>query len=78
MIGRGAQGKPWMLAQVAHELWGSKAPIIPTGNTFIEMVSTHYSAMLNFYGGELAVRAARKHLGWYMDAAGIVAVWKVK
>lgn len=70
MIGRGAQGKPWMLAQVAHELWGSKAPIIPTGNTFIEMVSTHYSAMLNFYGGELGVRVARKHLGWYMDAAG--------
>ncbi|WP_413221231.1 tRNA dihydrouridine synthase DusB [Tritonibacter mobilis] len=70
MIGRGVQGKPWLLAQVAHELWGSAAPDIPIQGDFIDMVSRHYEAMLAFYGNDLGLRVARKHLGWYMDEAG--------
>ncbi|KIC11295.1 tRNA-dihydrouridine synthase [Leisingera sp. ANG-M1] len=70
MIGRGAEGKPWLLAEVAHHLWGTPAPVIPEGEAFIEMVSEHYRAMLDFYGQDLGVRVARKHLGWYMDEAG--------
>lgn len=70
MIGRGVQGKPWLLAQVAHELWGSAAPDIPTQGNFVDMVSRHYEAMLAFYGNDLGLRVARKHLGWYMDEAG--------
>ncbi|WP_114963688.1 tRNA dihydrouridine synthase DusB [Tritonibacter mobilis] len=70
MIGRGVQGKPWLLAQVAHELWGSAAPDIPTQGDFVDMVSKHYEAMLEFYGEDLGLRVARKHLGWYMDEAG--------
>jgi len=70
MIGRGVQGKPWLLAQVAHELWGSAAPDIPTQGDFVDMVSRHYEAMLEFYGEDLGLRVARKHLGWYMDEAG--------
>ncbi|NRB18555.1 MAG: tRNA dihydrouridine synthase DusB [Rhodobacteraceae bacterium] len=70
MIGRGAQGKPWLLAQVAHDLWGAQAPVVPSGNDLIDMVSTHYSAMLSFYEGQLGLRVARKHLGWYMDVVG--------
>jgi tRNA-dihydrouridine synthase len=34
------------------------------------MVAAHYEAMLDFYGADLGTRVARKHLGWYMDAAG--------
>ncbi|MCG7623255.1 tRNA dihydrouridine synthase DusB [Epibacterium sp. Ofav1-8] len=70
MIGRGVQGKPWLLAQVAHELWDSAAPDIPTQGDFVDMVSRHYEAMLEFYGEDLGLRVARKHLGWYMDEAG--------
>lgn len=70
MIGRGAQGRPWVLAQVAHELYGTAAPMIPTGNEFSDMVSGHYEAMLMFYGVTFGAKAARKHLGWYMDTAG--------
>ncbi len=69
MIGRGVQGKPWLLAQVAHELWGSAVPDIPTQGDFVDMVSRHYNAMLEFYGNDLGLRVARKHLGWYMDEA---------
>lgn len=69
MVGRGAQGKPWLLAQIAHDLWGTPAPEIPQGAAFADMVAGHYEAMLSFYGAELGLRVARKHLGWYMDNA---------
>jgi tRNA-dihydrouridine synthase len=69
MIGRGAQGRPWILAQVASELFGTSAPRIPKGRALVDMVAGHYSDMLSFYGTELGLKVARKHLGWYMDAA---------
>jgi len=70
MIGRGAQGAPWRVAEIAAALLGMPAPDIPTGAALTEMVITHYEAMLSFYGTDLGNRVARKHLGWYMDAAG--------
>ena len=73
MIGRAAQGKPWLLAKIAHRLYGTPAPEIPQGAALVEMVGAHYEAMLSFYGAELGARGARKHLGWYMDEAGTPA-----
>ncbi len=70
MIGRGAQGRPWLLAQVAHELFGAPPPEVPQGHKLSGMISEHYEAMLSFYGAPLGTRVARKHLGWYMDEAG--------
>jgi tRNA-dihydrouridine synthase B len=69
MIGRGAQGRPWVLAQVAHQIYGTPAPVVPQGHAFIDMVSGQYEAMLMFYGAALGLKTARKHLGWYMDYA---------
>lgn len=70
MVGRGAQGRPWMLAQIAHDLFGTPAPDVPTGSALADLVGTHYDEMLRFYGADLGCRVARKHLGWYMDTAG--------
>ncbi|MHA6345819.1 tRNA dihydrouridine synthase DusB [Roseivivax sp. CAU 1761] len=70
MVGRGAQGRPWLLAAIAAELWGGPAPRVPEGDAFLDMVAEHYRAMLDFYGPQLGLRVARKHLGWYMDGAG--------
>lgn len=67
MIGRGAQGRPWILRDVAAQLSGHVVPAPPQGNTFIRMVSDHYDAMLSFYGSQMGSKVARKHLGWYMD-----------
>lgn len=69
MIGRGAQGSPWRLAEVAHEVYGGAQPTVPKGTALVDMVCGHYEAMLGFYGVTLGNRVARKHLGWYMDAA---------
>jgi nifR3 family TIM-barrel protein len=70
MVGRGAQGQPWRLAEIAHALYGTPAPDIPTGRALAGMVKDHYSAMVAFYGPDLGNRVARKHLGWYMDTVG--------
>ena len=67
MIGRGAQGRPWILAQIAAELYGGQAPNAPEGHDLVDLVARHYEAMLDFYGADLGLRVARKHLGWYMD-----------
>ncbi|WP_267138378.1 tRNA dihydrouridine synthase DusB [Anianabacter salinae] len=70
MIGRGAQGTPWRLAEIAHALHGTPAPVIPVGAAFADMVAGHYEASLSFYGAALGAKVIRKHLGWYMDHAG--------
>jgi tRNA-dihydrouridine synthase B len=71
MIGRGAQGAPWRLAEVAHDLYGTPAPKVPGGGRLGRMVLDHYDDMLTFYGCELGLRMARKHLGWYLEEAGL-------
>ncbi|MCT4685641.1 MAG: tRNA dihydrouridine synthase DusB [Roseicyclus sp.] len=73
MVGRGAQGRPWALAEIAAALHGTPAPVVPEGAALAEMVAGHYEAMLGFYGRDLGLRVARKHLGWYMDEAGTEA-----
>lgn len=70
MVGRGAQGRPWRLAEIAADLSGAPAPKVPEGGDLVDLVSAHYEAMLGFYGSHLGLRVARKHLGWYLEAAG--------
>ncbi|MCU4651865.1 tRNA dihydrouridine synthase DusB [Roseibacterium sp. SDUM158016] len=70
MIGRGAQGRPWALAEIGAALFGTATPRVPRGQDFAAMVAGHYEDMLAFYGTALGLRVARKHLGWYMDTAG--------
>lgn len=70
MIGRGAQGAPWVPAQIAAKLFAAPPPVIPQGMAFAEMVIGHYDDTLAFYGTTLGGRVIRKHLGWYMDQAG--------
>ncbi len=67
MIGRGAQGRPWALADVAHAIYGTPAPRIPQGGALADMIGAHYEAMLSFYGADLGLRVARKHMGWYLE-----------
>ncbi len=68
MIGRGARGRPWAAGRIAAELRGEAAPPAPGGAELCGIVLEHYEAMLGFYGADLGLRVARKHLGWYLDA----------
>jgi tRNA-dihydrouridine synthase B len=70
MVGRGAQGRPWILATIAAQLYGTPMPVVPQGAALGDLVIAHYQEMLAFYGPELGVKTARKHLGWYLETAG--------
>lgn len=69
MVGRGARGRPWALAGIAHALGHAPAPDMPRGADRAGLVAWHYAEMLSFYGRDLGLRVARKHLGWYLDAS---------
>ncbi len=73
MVGRAIQGRPWLLADIAHALYAAPRPVVPRGGALADMVAGHYEDMLSFYGGTLGLRVARKHLGWYMDGQGTPA-----
>ena len=66
MIGRGAQGAPWLVGQIGDALHGHIPRPAPEGTALAELVGEHYEAMLAFYGRDLGLRVARKHLGWYL------------
>ncbi|MEL6643662.1 MAG: tRNA dihydrouridine synthase DusB [Pseudomonadota bacterium] len=70
MVGRGAQGRPWLPAQIAAEIFETRPPDIPHGADLVAMVAQHFEETLAFYGTSLGSRVIRKHLGWYMDSAG--------
>ena len=71
MIGRGAQGQPWKIAQVAQALHGGETIRVPQGRDLIDLIHKHYNLALEFYGAEIGVRVFRKHIGWYLNAQGI-------
>ena len=65
MIGRGACGRPWFLAQVIEFLKsGRRLPDPPLAEQHA-VVKEHYAAMLTHYGTQAGLRIARKHIGWY-------------
>ncbi|HHG89871.1 MAG TPA: tRNA dihydrouridine synthase DusB [Devosia sp.] len=71
MIGRGAQGQPWIVGQVNASLKGEQPVPAPVGPGLIALVLNHYEEMLFAYGEKQGVRVARKHLRWYFEAAGL-------
>jgi tRNA-dihydrouridine synthase B len=65
MIGRAAQGRPWIFREVAHYLaTGEKLPE-PTLEEVRDVLLGHLAHLHDFYGEVAGVRIARKHLGWY-------------
>ena len=65
MIGRGAYGRPWFLAQVMHWLRTGEEQADPDVDSLFAVVLEHYDAMLELYGKVTGVNMARKHLAWY-------------
>ncbi|MBL4644881.1 MAG: tRNA-dihydrouridine synthase, partial [Rhizobiales bacterium] len=72
MIGRGAYGKPWFPGYIANKLFpDSQQNEIPGFAQKLDLILEHYEGILEHYGLRVGLRAARKHLGWYLQDAGI-------
>ncbi|TPQ29612.1 tRNA dihydrouridine synthase DusB [Methylomonas sp. HW2-6] len=69
MIGRAAQGRPWIFHEITASLQGTSA--IPPSLTEIKtLIVRHLENLYSFYGEDSGVRIARKHIGWYFDRLG--------
>ena len=67
MLGRGSQGKPWLLKQIKAYLVSGEKPKDPDLKTILATILSHYNTILTHYGIDLGVRMARKHLAWYLQ-----------
>ena len=68
MVGRGAQGKPWLFREIVHYLaYGNFLPG-PMLDEVAELMHSHLQELHTFYGDFKGVRIARKHIGWYLQA----------
>ncbi len=65
MVGRAAQGRPWLPGQIAHFLTTGELLPDPTPAEVGRILLDHLQALHAFYGEDMGVRIARKHLGWY-------------
>jgi tRNA-dihydrouridine synthase B len=71
MIGRAAQGRPWICREIDHYLRTGEHLPAPLVDEVRELMNEHLPAHYAFYGEYLGVRTARKHIGWYVqDLAG--------
>ena len=66
MVGRAAQGRPWLCGQIAVHLETGQIPAPPTPNEQLVILKRHVSWLHCFYGDFMGVRVARKHVGWFL------------
>jgi tRNA-dihydrouridine synthase B len=73
MVGRGAQGQPWLPGQIGRRLETGIAEAAPTLADQLKYVCTLYDEVVSHYGLRIGLRHARKHLGWALDVAAKVS-----
>jgi len=67
LIGRAAQGQPWIFREVAHYLATGEELPAPQLQEVEQILLSHLDALYEFYGDFLGVRIARKHVSWYLQ-----------
>ncbi len=78
MIGRSAQGRPWLPAQVDQFLNTGSVEINPNLREILRVLAAHIIELSCFYGDVMGVRIARKHIGWYLDECFAMTPEKAK
>jgi nifR3 family TIM-barrel protein len=73
MVGRGAQGQPWLPGQIGRRLESGIVESVPTLADQLKYVCTLYEEVVSHYGLRIGLRHARKHLGWALDVAAKVS-----
>jgi tRNA-dihydrouridine synthase B len=77
MIGRSAQGRPWIFRDIAHYLATGELLAPPSAREVRDIMLAHLTTLHHFYGEAAGVRVARKHIGWYAkDRPGAAAFWQ--
>lgn len=67
LIGRGAQGRPWIFREILHYLETGEHLSTPPLEEVEQILTGHLTELHSFYGETMGVRIARKHVGWYLQ-----------
>ncbi|MES9943816.1 MAG: tRNA dihydrouridine synthase DusB [Candidatus Thiodiazotropha sp.] len=78
MIGRAAQGRPWIFKEINHYLLTGKELPQPDLEWITDVVTKHVRQLYDFYGEYLGIRIARKHIAWYSKGRPGGAVFRNK
>ena len=70
MIGRAAQGNPWIFREVRHYLETGEILASPPALEVLDVMQRHLDQLHRAYGEHTGVRVARKHIGWYLEGRG--------
>lgn len=68
LIGRAAQGRPWIFREILHFLETGRHLAAPSLAEVEQILTRHLNALHRFYGDFMGVRIARKHVGWYLQS----------
>lgn len=72
MIGRGAQGNPWIFREIDLLINHNRTAQKPNANEIYQTMIAHLEHLYSFYGGVTGVKIARKHIGWYLKQVAFV------
>src|SRR5512135_1272615 len=76
MIGRAAQGRPWLFREIAHYLATGKHLAAPQVEEIRQVLIAHVHELYDFYGELTGLRVARKHISWYTKGLPGSAVFR--
>ena len=73
MIGRGAQGYPWIFREINHYLQTQEMLAPPNQQEVVQLIQNHLTDLYNFYGEQRGVQIARKHISWYSQKCSFIS-----
>ena len=76
MIGRGAQGNPWIFERVNHYLDTGVIISAPTYLDRLDMLLKHFELLCQYKGPSIGIKEIRTHAGWYMKGMPESAYWR--
>lgn len=78
MLGRGAQGNPWIFKRIYHYIYNNELIPYPTNEEKLNVIKEHYKMMIDLKGEITAVKEMRKHLAWYIKGMPGASVFRTK
>jgi len=78
MLGRGAQGNPWIFKRIYHYIYNNELIPYPTNEEKLNVIKEHYKMMIELKGEITAVKEMRKHLAWYIKGMPGASVFRTE
>ncbi len=78
MVGRGTYGRPWFIKEIIEGVQNNNTLELPQNQERLQIVLDHYDSMLLYYGTEVGLKIARKHLSWHLKGLQNAGIARAK